>query len=73
MEETSLQLQNQLEMNDSELGKFHSLEEEIAKVKAENCLLLQELVERKAELDASLREKNILDVENETLQDSIFH
>ncbi|KAL3538910.1 hypothetical protein ACH5RR_002276 [Cinchona calisaya] len=78
LEATSLQLQNELEMNNSELRRFSSLEEEknsmqgeIAKVKAENLLFIQELEEKKTELNSSLREKNILDVKNKTLQDCI--
>ncbi|XP_027112402.1 kinesin-like protein KIN-12D isoform X1 [Coffea arabica] len=78
LEATSLQLQNELQMNNSELSKFHSVDEmekstrgDIAKLKAENSLLLQELEEKKAELISSLREKNILDVENKKLEDFI--
>ncbi|CAI9104395.1 OLC1v1003057C1 [Oldenlandia corymbosa var. corymbosa] len=75
LESTYLQLQNKLDTTDSELRKLScieqeekSLQAEILKVKEEYRLLLQDLENKKDDLEASSREKEIQLHDNQALR-----
>ncbi|CAI9769118.1 unnamed protein product [Fraxinus pennsylvanica] len=78
--ETELcRLQNDVEMKDEELRKMSCLEkenealqDELAKAKAECCILFQDLEDTKAKFESSLKGTNDLDVENHRLKENIL-
>ncbi|KAL2457752.1 Phragmoplast orienting kinesin 2 [Forsythia ovata] len=72
-------LQNEAEMKDEELRKMNCLEkengalqDELTKAKAEYCVLFQDLEDKKAEFESSLKGTNDLDVENHRLRENIL-
>lgn len=72
-------LQNELRTKNEELTRVRSIEEEndlwrseVRKSKTEYCFILQELEEKKSEIESALRGKEVLESENHRLQDDIF-
>lgn len=78
LQTASSQLQHDLEIKDRELGQLSCLVEEnkailcdMGKKNSECSGLLQELEDKKDELQSSLRYTNLLGIENQTLRDNI--
>ncbi|XP_022897116.1 kinesin-like protein KIN-12F isoform X3 [Olea europaea var. sylvestris] len=76
--ETELcRLQNEADMKDEELRKMSCLEKknealqyELAKAKTECCILFQDLEDKRAEFESSIKGTNDLDVENHGLKEN---
>ncbi|KAA8545900.1 hypothetical protein F0562_020649 [Nyssa sinensis] len=78
LEASLCKLQAELDMKDLELSKMsclvvvnESLESEVKKLKADHSVVLQDLEEKKSELESSLSRINVVDMENQILQDKI--
>lgn len=78
LETSSCELQNELRMNDVELGKMscleeenESLENELRKLKAEFCSVAGDLESKKSEVESYISHTDAVDKENHRLLDEI--